>query len=407
MIAPIGAARAAGLAALLAAAIHVTAWVGGARAESAKGFDGPLIKGEIDIGFRVSGPVASDFTPNRAAAMNFDVSHVHFAAFATSWLSLQGVVKGEPVRELRPHRTEAFRGFGVFAAELYVNADFDDVALFAGKFMPTFGRLFDHHTAWGLFATDFTEDYETLDYIGAGFVLRGDFRAAGAGRHELTAQAFFADTTILHRSIITAPRAGGSTVERQSRLRKSDGGVGNTEKLNNFSATLDSADFDFLPGFALHLGYRFLHRSRAGVAAGSETRDEHGFAVAIDYSFKVVDLILPGTTTIQPTVEWVRFHNAGGDRGTATYWAANAILANGPWSWHVTGTLRNIKAPGAIDSHDRMFATSVFHRLDRRWQLGAGYKYQRVRDDDTGKNAVDHVLGLKLLWNYDFSVGLR
>lgn len=402
----IGTAR-RGARAFAAAALAVTAWAGGVRAESPKSFDGPLIKGEIDVGFRVFGPVASDFTPNQAAAMNFDVSHIHFGAFATSWLSLQGVIKGEPVRELRPHRTEAFRGFGVFTAELYLNADFDDVAFFVGKFMPTFGQLFDHHKAWGLFATDFTEDYETLDYVGAGFVLRGDFRAAGAGRHELTAQAFFADTTILHRSIITAPRAGGSTVERQSRLRKSDGGVGNTGKLDNFSVTLDSGDFDFLPGVALHFGYRFLHRSPAGVAAGDETRNEHGLSVAVDYNFTVVDFLLPGTTRIQTAAEWVRFRNAEGNRGSRTYWAANAILANGPWTWHLTGTLRDIEAPDTVSSRDRLFATSVFYRLDQRWQVGAGYKYQRVRDDDTGKNTNDHVLGLKLLWNYDFSVALK
>ena len=67
-----------------------------------------------------------------------------------------------------------------------------------------------------------------------------------------------------------APRAGGSTVERQSRLKKSDGGLANTEEFNNFVVTLDSAEFDFLPRLGIHLGYRFLHRSRAGVAAGRQ-----------------------------------------------------------------------------------------------------------------------------------------
>jgi hypothetical protein len=367
----------------------------------ARTFDGPFVLGELDASFRIDGTVASDLGTHRQAQINFDVAHLHFGIFANPWLSLQGVIKGEPLRELRPGQSETFRGFGIFTAELYLNADFDWVGLFAGKIMPTFGLLQDHHRAWGLFSVDITEDYETLDFIGAGFALRGDFQDAGLGRHELTAQTFFADTTFLHRSIITAPRAGGSTAERASRLDRSDGGPGNTQKLNNFSATLDSTGFDLLPGLGVHLGYRFLHRGR------TESRNEHGVSVAFDYTAKMQDVILPGTTTIRPAIEWVRLRNADGQAGSATWWATNIIVSNGSWTWHLTGTLRNLDAPGSPDVHDHLLATSLFYRLHPRWQFGAGYKYQRVRDEGSGKNAHDHVVGIKLLWNHDFAFGLN
>lgn len=373
----------------------------------ARTFDGPFVQGELEAAFRIDGPVATDFGPHRAARMYLDDVGLSFAAFANEWLSLQGTIKGEPLRSLRPHRSEAFRGFGLFVEELYVNADFNVVGLFAGKIKPTFGYLHDDHNAPGLFAVDFTEDYETVEFIGAGVSLRGNFQDRGLGRHELTAQTFFADTTVLHRSIITAPRAGGSTVERQSRLRRADGGPGNTERFNNASVTLDSADFDVLPGLGLHLGYRFLHRSPAGVAAGTETRNEHGFALALDYTVELKDVVLPGKTTIKPAIEWVRLANAGGNRGSATYWGANLIVANGDWTWHLTGTLRHADAPSTVDTRDRLIATSLFYQLDPRWQIGAGYTYQRSRDTGTARIANDHIVGIKLAWSYDFAFGLK
>ena len=368
---------------------------------------GPFFQMELEASFRIDGPVATDFTPTRAAQMYLDDFHAHFAGFANDWLSLQGLIKGEPVRSLEPRRSEAFRGFGLFIEQLYVNADFNVVDLFVGKIKPTFAYLHDHHRVPGLFAVDFTEDYETVDFVGAGFSLRGNFQEDGWGRHELTAQTFFADRTFLHRSIITAPRAGGSTVERQSRLRKSDGGLGNTERFNNFSVTLDSAEFAFLPGLGIHLGYRFLHRGKAGVAAGTETRNEHGFAIAVDYTAEVKDFILPGKTTIRPAIEWVRLRDASGNRGVATYWGGNLIVNHREWTWHLTGTLRHVDVPGSIAVRDRLFATSLFYQLDNRWRVGGGYTYQRVRDADTGKNTNDHVIGVKIAWSYDFSIGVK
>ncbi|HEX2888422.1 hypothetical protein [Vineibacter terrae] len=399
--------RAARLAGIASLALGPGAWAHGIDSTAGRAFDGPFIQGAFEASFRVDGPVATDFTPHRAAQMYLDDVNLGFGLHFNDWLSVQGNVRGEPLRTLRPHRSEAFRGFGLFMEQLFVDVDLGQAGFFIGKIRPTFGYLQDHHRAEGLFSVDFTEDYQTIDMIGAGFVLRGDLRDRGVGQHELTGQIFRADTTFLHRSIITAPRAGGSTVERQSRLRRSDGGLGNTGKFNNFSATLDSSDLDFLPELGIHLGYRFLHRSAAGRAAGTETRNEQGLAIAFDYTATMLDVLLSGRTTIKPSIEWVRFWNGGGQPGSVTYWGASVMATNGAWTWYLTGTLRNADAPGVVKMRDRLIATSLFYRFDEQWQLGAGYKYQRVRDSDTGKNTNDHVIGIRVAWNYDFAIGLK
>lgn len=327
-----------------------------------------------------------------------DEGEVGLGLLFNDWLSLQTLVKGGPLRTPRPRRDDFFYGWGFFVEQAYVNLDFDRVEVFAGKIKPTFG------IAWpgerGIFIPEFAEDYEFDGQIGFGVALKGDFSERGLGKHELTGQVFFHDNTFLHTSYLTRPKVGQSTADYVSNSRKSHGGPGNTNRLDNFSVTLDGGGFDFLPALNYHLGYRQLAK---GV---TETRVERAFAIGFDGVWEIGEGPLPGKNELKPLVEYVRFTGYGGQPGRADYWSAGLALSNGeePGAWELAlgATLRRIHGvPGESARTDRLLAATVSWRLDEIWSIGAGYKWVRE------SGATSHVVGLKIAIDWHFAAALR
>ncbi len=89
-----------------------------------------------------------------------------------------------------------FEDIGVFVETLGLAYQFGAVTLFGGKFNPTFGIAWD--VAPGIYGADLADDYELTERIGGGGAVTlggGDF-----GRHTLTGQVFFLDTSVLSQS---------------------------------------------------------------------------------------------------------------------------------------------------------------------------------------------------------------
>jgi hypothetical protein len=276
------------------------------------------------------------------------------------------------VRDIEPFSDRTFGDIGLYVDTLDLEAAVGQATLLAGKFGPSFG------TAWditpGIYGTDFAEDYELSEQIGFGAAYAFDM--GDAGTHTLSGAVFFADTTVLSDSVFT----------RRGRLSVDDGGVGNTERLDNVALALDGADIAALPGFSYNLGYRHLS---AGV---SEDADEDGFVFGLAKETAFANGVVLGLTG-----EIAYFSNAGGVAGDdATYGTAGLSLARGPWHGELAGAVRRLDFDGgSLD--DRLVQVSAGYTFDNGFDLSAGYAHVRVEESDYD------VFGLRLAKSLDFS----
>ena len=87
---------------------------------------------------------------------------------------------------------------GQLVNQLYMSVHLGPVTVYGGKIHPRFGFAWD--IAPGLYGTDFAEDYELVEQLGVGAVWR---LPVDYGRHDLSAEWFRSDTSVLTRSLFT------------------------------------------------------------------------------------------------------------------------------------------------------------------------------------------------------------
>ncbi|CAN0581485.1 unnamed protein product, partial [Laminaria digitata] len=204
---------------------------------------------------------------------------------------------------------------GLYLDTLNLEASFDYATLTAGKFAPTFGMAWDNTP--GIYGTALAEDYELSEMLGVGFAY--GFEGTPLGTVTATANLFTVDTTILSDSLFT----------RRGRTTLADGGAANTEKLNNFSFTLDGEEIDALPGFSWTVGYRYLS------PGAGDVRAENGFVAGIA---QVIEL--SGEMELTANGEVAYLSNAFATDDDAFYFTGGLQLAHGPWHGEVAGTIR-------------------------------------------------------------------
>jgi hypothetical protein len=331
----------------------------------------PYIEGSLDLELGDDFVVESDdasteindlyFTGNLAARMHF-----------TPILSLNVGLTLEAVEDPLPFEDRFFGDHGLYMDTLNLQAEYNNFSLLAGKFGPGFGTAWDNTP--GVFGTVFAEDYELSEQIGFG--LAYTFDAGDAGQHTLGANIFYADNTFLSDSIFT----------RRGQTHVSDGGVGNTGELDNFSVTLDGSEFAALPGFTYHLGYR---RLSAGI---TETADENGFVGGVAKETELSNGMVLGLNG-----ELAYFDNVNGIADDhALYATAGLSLTHGPWHGELAGTLRKVEV-GGVDFDDHIVQASIGYEFENGIDLSAGYAHVR-------EAAVDaHVIGVRLTKSLEFS----
>jgi hypothetical protein len=325
----------------------------------------------------------SDLADNERFDLNLH-GDANFGFYLMRELSLQTTLKVESVRDPRPGRDRTFKGTGLFAEQLYVDYDSEHFGLYAGKFNPTFGM------AWArlpeLLREEFAEEYETTEMIGLGGAVK--FAPAGLGKHEINAAAFFVDTTVLHRSLLSSPKAEDERTSRISHLRRRDGGPGNTGELNNFSVTLDGGQFEAAPGLFYHLGLRHLSRGR------TELRDETAYAAGIGYRFAFAD-----GTALTPLIEYVHFRNFEGGTESANMLTVGLTLELERWTIGIAGARRhiNVASIDGPDVTDWMAGFNVSREIGHRFELGAGYRHERI------EGVHSDWIRLYLGYHFDFS----
>jgi hypothetical protein len=311
-----------------------------------------------------SGP---DYAPFSSLFAEGEVrGNVNFGRF----LTINGLVRLEQVRDQRTGGV--FVDEALYVQRLFAVINTPPLYFYGGKIHPRFG------IGWwatpGLYGTDFDEDYELVDKIGAG--IRWDIQAFG--RHRFTAEAFQADTSFLSNSLIRDAPFGSPGLKRPSTLYLTDGGPSNTGALESFAFALSGRRVVGINGFGYDIGWAKQK------ASPYDVRDEYSWVVSTNWLFNLSD-----TVVLQPMAEFV---SIAGQRGTdrdVNYLTVAAQLRLGPyWTLGAHTTQRYVRDFAADNYYtDWLAGIAVAYDLgewkDRvPWLEGLsailGYRYNRI-----------------------------
>lgn len=351
-----------------------------ALAEEAQEGSYPRLEAEINIEIENDWNFESDDPDNEYNDL-YTTTEPAFGLYLLPGLSLQSGLVLEPVADPEPGESRAFEDHGLYVEQLYLLYEQAAFGVFGGKFNPTFGIAWD--VTPGVYGTDVAGDfYEQTERIGLGgsLVFGGaGLGGDGFGEHKLTAQTFFADTTVLSESL----------GEDRPRVRKSDGGPGNTEDFSSFSVTLDGGGFEGVPGEpGYHLGV--LYRS----GGEGDPEDELGFAAALTGTIEG-----PNDVRVEPLVEYVHFDNAEAQDQDRDIVTAALGFYHGPWNLALaySQVWSDPNDPALDDLDVKQVQISAGHSFDFGLDVDVGYKFNQEEAIDS------HTVGVLFHYAFDFA----
>ena len=333
----------------------------------------PRLSGEIL--FEVQNDLAHD-SDDRDAEVNtlFTTIESALTLSLSDRLALEAALVFEPVQDTDPGDDTVFENEGLYAEELKITYMDKYFTLFAGKYNPAFGTAWD--LAPGIYGVDFAEDYELAERIGFGGSYI--FDTARTGRHTVTGNVFFADTTVLSDSIIT----------KRGNTDKSDGGISNTEDLSSFSLTLDSENIAGIEGLNTHIGYENQSEGDADTGFDNET----GYVVGAHYTRPVTNDI-----EVAFLAEWAGIRNAGGGNDDIDYLTTSlGLTIRDSWNVAFSYTHRDTDVNGGTDSNDHLYQISAGYTFDNGFSIDAGYRGSEE------SNSYTHILGVLAAYTYTF-----
>jgi hypothetical protein len=366
----------------------------GASAQGSLGTSTPLgpfpqIGGEVHLTLTH----ARNYAGNAGIAINhetFTDSHLNLGLFLSPEWSVQARFNAEPARTLTNSRF--LDDTAVFLQEVFVQYERDWFSVFGGKFNPVFSLAPEHSEKLRKpFGFDYVEDYELTEGIGVGASVR--HATLQWGTHELTGSVFHFDNTFLGNTLIGArPPVGAADTERPGRLRRLDGGPGNTNTPSSFSVQLEGDQFAIVPNFTYHLAYARLARG------ATETRTQQMYSVGAQYRIEPVKLLggPPALRSIYiaPLVEHAWVNQFGGNPGGVELNARYLTTAvevgySGFWTYFLR-TSRKLREPdegtgpnGANGFQDRLLVASAGYDFDFGLIVSAGWKRDRTLSVDT------------------------
>lgn len=248
--------------------------------------------------------------------------------------------------QVTPERYRTFlsndRGFGlqetgILLEELKLNYENDDVRVFAGKFDPTFGTAWRKTKRIGVFASQFTEDYNLREKIGGGIT-------ALLENSSISFNSFMNDTTELSRSMISD----------RGRAKGSSGIAGSNGSLSSYSVSMEGENFLTVDNWYYNFGYRSL-----GVDNAAGRAREQGFVVGSEYLYQ-----LGRNSSIIPFVELVKIDNFAGFKNRNAKYGTFALIGNySSWTASVSFVTREIKDPYAVNYNDHQMQFSVGYKI--------------------------------------------
>lgn len=227
---------------------------------------------------------------------------------------------------------------GLIVEELKLQFENDDMKFVAGKFDPTFGTAHNKSKRIGVFTSQFTEDYNLREKLGAGVT-------ALLEDSKLSFNTFFNDTTGLSQSAIN----------NRGRADRSNGLAGNTGTLSSYSIAMDGGNLFGYENWFYNVGYRSL-----GVDKMDNRAREKGYVLGSEYLYKI-----GSQSSLIPFIELVKINNFTGAKDrNATYTTIALIGKYSNWTGSISRLSRSIKASQSIPSVS-----------DHQLQMTAGYKF--------------------------------
>ena len=278
--------------------------------------------------------------------------------------------------------TTAFNGEGLYLSQLYGVYSFGPVFAYAGKIHPRFSVGYEQ--APGLYDT-FANDYEQKERIGFGALVR---IFPSLGRHFLSAETYFLDTSVLSQSVLARPSVDNPATLRPGRLRRYQGGPSNPGNFSSYDVALDGSLIPGLERLRYHLGF-----TQEGVSQPGE-KQETGATAFLSYS-----ILLTPRITLTPLVEVATFRNFAGVAGEdRTYVIGAAEFEYRRWTLSFLDAMRRVRAndvgQGGSSRWDNQFNATLTRRIAPRLFASVGYNH--IRDtgqvSDTVSVALDYAL---------------
>ncbi|MCR9110430.1 hypothetical protein [Marivita sp. XM-24bin2] len=245
--------------------------------------------------------------------------------------------------------TRAFQDLGAYISEIGLFFDFEPVHLTLGKFSPSFGVAND--ALPGFFGADFVDEYEVEEVLGLSI-------EAELGVGTFGAAVFYADDT----------RLSESWGRKRGRNMVSDGGVGNTGKLNNFTLTYDLE----IEETTLHAGFRHLSEGEGDEEA--ERGAVLGFAHEVSDAIEIVG-------------EVAHFSHFEGSSEDAIFGALGLSYGTDFATYSASVTRREIEGLGT----DTLFSAGFDKELSDHSSFTAGYAFTEEEGVESHRLAVAFV----------------
>ncbi len=240
---------------------------------------------------------------------------------------------------LSQNRGLGLQDTGLLVEELKLQFENDDMKFSVGKFDPTFGTAYNKAKRIGVFTSQFTEDYNLREKIGASLT-------AVLESNKITINTFFNDTTGLSQSVLN----------NRTRANRNDGVAGNTGTLSSYSIALDGENFFGVDDWFYNAGYRSL-----GVDNISGRKREEGYVFGSEYSYKV-----GYQTSIVPFFEISKINNFTGERNRNALYTTTALIGKyNSWTTSISHLTRYITQSQGITPKVN----------DRQLQFSVGYKF--------------------------------
>lgn len=343
----------------------------------------PYLKGEITTEFHYDNVTGAD-DPDAEGADAYNKTEAEIGAYFNRFLSLQTMLKYEPVTDREPGEDRYFDDHGAYAEELYAQLDLAPFTIIAGKYGVAFGKAWD--VTPGVYGTDMAEDYELSERLGGAVSVEREKTAIGTVK--LTAGAFYADTSVLSDSAFTS----------RGQVDRLDGGLSNTNTLDSFALAVEGSDLPGLPGIGYNLGY--VHQA-AGVF---DIDDQNGFVFGLTGERKFNSV----------KFEWIAetaYFDYGGNLFDAEadetdlyvknlwYYTLGGKVTVDRYNLAVAYTGRQSELYDGTNYDDYQFQVSAGVELPREWSIDVGYKFAREEAEDS------HTVGVMLTKKLEFDTG--
>ena len=330
------------------------------------------ISGEVGFEIQTDAVISAD-SDESEFTNTYAIIEPAFSMALTPQLSLNTGFAFEQVED--PEDDSVFEDHGFYVSDLFFEWSGESLSVHAGKLGAAFGVAWD--VAPGLSRGDFAEDYEIAEQWGVGAVF--PFGDDEEGSLSLSIDAFMADTTALSSSAGT----------KRERLRRADGGAGNTSGPKSFSITLGADSLAGGPGFQAGI----LHRD-AGDESDPGNEDEMGFAFALVHAIE-----LGGDRGIEWMAEgaWLNdFEVEDAPDADVTYFTAGLAYLNGPWNVSVTGAMRKTDTGEGSETDDTLFRLSAGYAFDSGVSVDVGWRH----GDEGGESS--QTIGVLVAYGIEF-----